>query len=512
MAPPIDLSTSISSLDRSIAIPGFIATLILAGALLRKTKKRSDVPLPPSPAGAHWLNGHAFPQPYPFLQVERWIEEYGPVITVKQGRQTVVIVGRHQAAFDIMEKQGGSSVDRPRTVAAGEILSGDHRLVFTGAGDRFKRMRKAVHSHLQPKAAESYETIQLAHVRRVILNILDRPGDFQLHAKAYAASVVLQVAYGKMTPTSASDPDVQAVHRALDHVRVALQPNAYLVDSFPFLKYIPWYANDLKEGYKADSELYMRKLTTVREQIKSSDAGPSFSRFLLETTGEHKLNKHEMAYLAGTFFAAGSDTTSLAICTVFMCAALFPQAQAAVQEELDSVIGRDRLPTFSDERSLPRLKAFISEALRWRPIVAMGIQHRTTEDVFWGNYCIPAGTTVVGNHWAISRDPEVFPNPERFDPQRWINSKGQMRDDLKYFTFGFGRRVCPGQHVANRSVFINGAMVMWSFRLSTLTPPADDMVFMSGVTPVKRVCDIKFEPRVSEKDLRAMIENYGDDL
>ncbi|EIW74037.1 cytochrome P450 [Coniophora puteana RWD-64-598 SS2] len=510
MASSIDLTNILSSVDRSVAVPGLVVALIVAGALFNIKKTNSGIPLPPSPAGGHWLKGHSFPQPYPFLEVEHWIEEYGPVITVKQGLRTVVIVGRHQAAVDIMEKQGSSSVDRPRTIAAGEMLSGDHRLVFARAGDRFKRMRKAIHSHLQPKAAESYEPIQMTHVRNVVLNILDSPQDFQSHAKTFAASVVLQVAYGKMSPTSASDPDVQAVHRSLDRIRIALQPNAYLVDSYPFLKYLPWYGTALKKGYDVDSALYMRQLATVREHIKSNDAGPSFSRFLLETTDEYKMNEKEMAYLAGSFFTAGSDTTSLAVCTVLMCAALFPAAQAAVQEELDSVIGRDKPPTFADERSLPHLRAFISESLRWRPIIGMGLPHSTTEDVFWGKYCIPAGTTVIGNHWAISRDPDVFPNGEQFDLQRWINSKGQLRDDLKFFTFGFGRRVCPGQHVANRSVFINALMVLWSFRLSMRTPPADDMVYMRGITPEKQACDIKFDPRINERDLRVIMENYGD--
>ena len=63
-------------------------------------------------------------------------------------------------------------------------------------------------------------------------------------------------------------------------------------------------------------------------------------------------------------------------------------------------------------------------------------------------YVIPAGATIFGNTWSIGRDPELFPDPERFDPQRWVKEDGQLRDDLKPYTFGFGRRVCPGQYLA----------------------------------------------------------------
>ncbi|KAF9230689.1 cytochrome P450, partial [Melanogaster broomeanus] len=66
-------------------------------------------------------------------------------------------------------------------------------------------------------------------------------------------------------------------------------------------------------------------------------------------------------------------------------------------------------------------------------------------------YCIPANATVSGNHWCVSRDPEMFPDPETFDINRWIDQAGNL-NDLKAYSFGFGRRICPGLNLANRSV------------------------------------------------------------
>ncbi|KIK33080.1 hypothetical protein CY34DRAFT_18610 [Suillus luteus UH-Slu-Lm8-n1] len=188
-----------------------------------------------------------------------------------------------------------------------------------------------------------------------------------------------------------------------------------------------------------------------------------------------------MAYLAGAFFGAGTETTAMAICTVLMAAAHFPEEQARVQDELDEVIGRKR-----------------------------GVPHRTTQDVIWENYCIPAGTTVVGNHWAISRDPEVYPEPNAFKPQRWIDDEGRLRNDLAFFVFGFGRRVCPGQHVAHRlqSVFINSVLILWAFQLSLdHTKPQDDMGFTNVAMP-NAPCAIKFKTRIPEVELRRMLQNY----
>ncbi|OAX40185.1 cytochrome P450 [Rhizopogon vinicolor AM-OR11-026] len=238
------------------------------------------------------------------------------------------------------------------------------------------------------------------------------------------------------------------------------------------------------------------------------DEGPSFTKYMLENDNFHGLTEDELAGLAGTFFVAGSETTALAICTVLLAAACFPEEQAKVQAEFDAVIGKHRAPTFADQLSLPRLQAFISEALRWRPLLPNGLPHRATRDVIWENYCIPAGTTVIGNHWAISRDPEFYPEPHSFKPQRWIDDRGCLRDDLNLPIFGFGRRICPGQYVANRSVFINSLLVLWAFQLTPdSTMPLDDMGLINGI-PNDRPYPIDFKTRITEMELRSMMRNY----
>ncbi|KAG1749658.1 cytochrome P450 [Suillus paluster] len=166
-----------------------------------------------------------------------------------------------------------------------------------------------------------------------------------------------------------------------------------------------------------------------------------------------------------------------------------------------------KAPIFADQNFLPRLQAFISEALRWRPVAASGgYSHRGF--YLYKNYCIPAGTMVFGNHWSISRDPEMYPEPYAFKPERWIDDHGCLRDDLKSFVYGFGRRVCPGQHVANRSVFINSLLILWAFRLALdPTQPLDDMIYMNGDIP-KQPCPIEFEARIPETNLRRMMQDY----
>ncbi|KAG1882710.1 cytochrome P450 [Suillus subluteus] len=463
--------------------------------------------LPPSPPTWRLL-GHFLPPYGTYLTVARWIDEYGPVVTIRSGFRTIVIIGRYKAAVDIMEKQGGKLADRPR-LAAGEILTRGLSIGLSHTGDRFRRMRRALHTHLQPNSAESYQPLQMSQAKTVILNILDDPRNFQHHVATYAVTTIMEIAYGKTTPTSATDPEVREARQLLSRFRTILRHGHYLVDSVPWLKYIPWYAPELKDEFKRTRRLYTDQLNRVKQHMQNDeDIGPSFSKYILENGSLYDLTETEMAYFAGTFFGAGNEATAAGICTVLMAAAHFPEEQAKVQAELDAVIGRERAPTFADKPSLPRLEAFISEALRWRPLSPEGVPHRATQDVIWENYCIPAGTTVIGNQWAISRDPEVYPEPDVFKPQRWIDDQGRLRDDLTLFIFGFGRRACPGLHVANRSVFINSLLIIWAFQLSLdPTKPQDDMGFLNLMMP-NVPCAIEFQTRIPEVELRRMMQNY----
>ncbi|KAG1810570.1 cytochrome P450 [Suillus subaureus] len=462
------------------------------------------LPLPPGPPG-RWLLGNEMPKSYAPFQFARWTEQYGPVFSLKQGHRIFVVIGRHQAAVDIMEKEGANLADRPRSIAVQETLSDGMRMVLERSGEKLRRVRRVLHAGLQPKVAATYEPIQTRHARNLILDILNDPKNHQSHAMRYAASVVMSFTYGKTTPTSYTDPEIVAVNKSLARFGQAIRPGAYLVDTYPILRFVPGYLSQLKAWHQEELALFNGQLDAVRRQMREGTAEPSFGRFILEHQKQYQLEEKGLGYIAGGMFAAGSDTTACAITIMMMAATIHTDAQARVQEELDNVVGRTRLPTFDDQEMLPQVTAFMLESLRWRPVALGGFEHRATKDIIWKNYLIPAGATVIGNHWAIANDPEVFPEPHKFNPQRWIDDAGRVRDDLRFFTFGFGRRVCPGQHVANRSIFINTALILWAFRLSE-NPAAkiDTLAFSDTAVIHAAPFEICLEKRIDENLIREL--------
>ncbi|KAF9230261.1 cytochrome P450 [Melanogaster broomeanus] len=497
--------------DRYLIASGIVAAAFVVTFLYNKQAApatKNGIPLPPGPP-VRWFWENILSRSNIAHTLGDWVAKYGPVISLRQGSGVTIVVGRLDAASEIMQKEGAALVDRPRSVAYGEIFSNNMNILVMGSGERFRRLRKAVHTHLLPRAVQAYEDLQCELARDVILDILRDPTHHAEHARRFSVSLILRVTYGKSSPTFIDDPEVLRIRQNKKNMdRVVRRPGGYLVDKFPILKYVPGYGRDLRKYHEFEVSLYRDQLGRVKGEMSRNEAGPSFGKTLLENADDHQLSFDEMAYLAGVVFAGGSDTTSVAITNFIMAAARHPEAQARVQEELDTVVGTDRGEPIrcNDSNRLPQLHAFMSEVLRWRPIVSTGIPHRTTEDIIWRGQIIPAGATVIGCNWAISRDPVAFPDPEKFDPQRWLDPNGQLRTDMWFYTFGFGRRVCPGLHLANRSVYINAALLLWSFRIAENPDKSIDVdSFTDTVVSRPPPFEAEFVLRMGEERLKEMI-------
>lgn len=105
-------------------------------------------------------------------------------------------------------------------------------------------------------------------------------------------------------------------------------------------------------------------------------------------------------------------------------------------------------------------------------------------------YDIPKGSTIVPNHWSLDLDEEIFEDPLEFRPERWL-----ANPNLPLATFGFGKRLCPGQHIVRKSLFINISRVLWAFEISyayengqkqKVDPRDMEQDTPSGPTPSKR--------------------------
>lgn len=201
----------------------------------------------------------------------------------------------------------------------------------------------------------------------------------------------------------------------------------------------------------------------------------------------------------------------------FLAMTLFPHVQAKAQEELDRVIGSDRLPSFEDRPHLPYVDAIVKEVLRWHPVAPMGLPHVTSADDVYEGMFIPKGAMLIPNIWLMMRDPDTFKDPDTFNPDRFMGETPEM--DPHALCFGFGRRVCPGRELADSSVFMSVAMSLAAFTINKARDAVGNVVepsvrFTPGIIshPAEFKCDIKVRSKRAEQLVRAVEEEYPWDL
>ena len=197
--------------------------------------------------------------------------------------------------------------------------------------------------------------------------------------------------------------------------------------------------------------------------------------------------------------------------SMMLAITLHPDKYRKLQAEIDKHIPADRLPSFSDMPNIPYLRAFVKENLRWLPVTAGGLPHKITrrDDVYEG-YLIRKDSIIHPVQWSIHRDPELYPNPESFMPERWLDpSYPTFKEPLttypnlqNYSNFGFGRRICPGQNVAERSLFIEAAMIAWACDISAKPgkkPPEYD--YVTGFNTRPKWFDFDLKARKGREDV-----------
>lgn len=168
-----------------------------------------------------------------------------------------------------------------------------------------------------------------------------------------------------------------------------------------------------------------------------------FYLFLLNT--HFQKCQQQFFLISQDMITAGTDTSAISVEWAMAELIRNPRVQQKAQEELDRVIGLERVMTEADFLSLPYLQCVAKEAMRLHPPTPLMLPHRANANVKVGGYDIPKGSNVHVNVWAVARDPAVWKEPLEFRPERFLEEDVDMKGhDFRLLPFGAGRRVCPG--------------------------------------------------------------------
>ncbi|KAL3459719.1 cytochrome P450 [Aspergillus heterothallicus] len=463
--------------------------------------------------------GHALqiPPVHSWLRFKTWTDELGPIVRFRIFGRENIVISTEKVANDLLRERGSRYSSREHLIMASDYLSDNLRPLLLGYSERWRRGRKMMHHLTMVNNANSYQPMQSLESKRMLYDLLQDPSRYELWFQRYASGLIFRLAYGNIIRTG-EESHVQEIIKVNHNLERIASPGVFLVDSLPILRYLPeWLAPFKREGrrlHEVESGLFRALLKDVEAEVEAGTAGPSFARTWLENKNSFPLTEDEASYVFGTLFEAGTGTTAAAMMSFMLVIVLFPQWQQAMWDELDEVVG-DRMPEFEDVPRLPTCRAVVKEVLRWRPVTSGGVPHQLTEDDIYDGYFFPKGTTVHANQWAIHRDPELYPDGDTFNPDRWLNPKyPTFREPLSKYpslqnfsSFGFGRRICPGMNIAERSLYILPARVMWACRITKakdangadITPPSYD--YTTGFNAQPKPFTFHLEARSEQRRL-----------
>nr|UXG91337.1 putative miltiradiene/abietatriene hydroxylase [Callicarpa americana] len=421
-------------------------------------------------------SGKRPPGPYPFPIVgnifqlgrnphhslAKLSKTFGPLMSLKLGSTYAIVVSSSEIAKEILQKNDSVFSGRFNPVA---VHAHDHHktsVTCLPPGNQWKKLRKICKEQLfsthRLDASQGLREANLQKLSEYVQKCCDSGREVNIGEAAFITMLNLMSATLFSSEFTNFDSDTnqeikETFHGVMKYVGV---PN--ISDFIPIFKLID------PQGIERKAEFYLGKLLSIIEDIinqrlKSRGASLDYQKKndLLETLldlsegSEYDLSTNEIQHLLLDLMIAGSDTTASATEWTMTELLLNPEKLSKAKHELRTVIGQNKQIQESDISKLPYLEATIKEVIRLHPPAPLLAPHKSEGQAQVSGYIIPKDTRVLINAWAIHREPSLWPNPNSFEPERFLDKNISFRgQDFELIPFGSGRRICPGLPLANR--------------------------------------------------------------
>lgn len=274
-----------------------------------------------------------------------------------------------------------------------------------------------------------------------------------------------------------------------------------LLAAFPWIRYI---APEIS-GYnimcmlnKELKDFLMKTINDHKEKYIEGKEADLIDMFIQEMRKNEKssiFTDEQLMMILIDLFLAGFTTTSTTLDFLFLIVTLFPDVQRKVQKEIDSLIPYDRLPNMEDKAKLPYVEAVINETYRLWPVFPIIGPRRVLCDTNIDKYVIPKDTTILFNTYSINKDPTLYPDPDKFMPERFIKN-GVFEPDEYSLQFGKGKRRCPGDILAKATIFILFVGIMQKYTLLPVPGKGPHSIKInSGITLTPQPYNVLVEKR-----------------
>jgi cytochrome P450 len=397
------------------------------------------------------------------------VAEHGDVVRMKMLGVWWFIVSHPEDIERVLVKdarvmQRDSGIDIVRRVLGNGLL--------TSEGDLWKRQRKLMSQAFSPKRIADYAKA-MVRVGDVALGRWRDGRATNLHQEMsrLTMEVVADVLFG----ASMGADDVRTVGGAMEVGNEFFSGSPEAMLKLP--KWLPTPRNVRMNRAVATLDRVVYDIIARRREGQPRD---DLLGTLLAARDEDGsgMSDVQLRDEVMTLFLAGHETTSLALAHALYLLSLNPAIEQRLHSEIHEVLG-ERLPTADDARSLPFTEWVLKETMRLYP-PAWATGRETTEPYEIRGHTIPVGSQLMTSQWIVHRDARWYPNPERFDPERWSPTRAKDIPRYAYFPFGGGPRVCIGNHFAMMEATLLLAMIVQRFRVELL--PGQKLELAPAVT------------------------------
>ncbi|XP_059279237.1 cytochrome P450 CYP82D47-like [Lycium ferocissimum] len=467
----------------------------------------------------HLLNGPQMPHKI----IGHMAEKYGPIFRLKLGVNQLVIVSDSKIAKECFTTNDMAFANRPKSIVS-EILGYNYALFgLSPYGPYWRDIRKiAIIEFLSAKKIEKFSHIREFEVKSAIKEIYNYwvknkssnnlNGAVKIEMKEWFGNLIMntmvKMLFG-VQYTGKEDEERRKAHKAIRRFFELL--GAFVVADFlPYLRWldIGGHEKAMKETAKEMDCLVEEWLAEHKRKRKlrgnKSGDEEDFMDVMLSICEDKDLHGFDVdTIIKSTCVGLQSASTDTTIVTLTWTLSLLInnyETLKKAQDELDTHVGKNRWVQESDIKNLVYLHAIVNESLRLYPAAPLLLVHESREDCVVGGYDIPKGTRLLVNILKLHYDPNTWPNPQEFKPERFLTTHKDVDvrgNHFELIPFGSGRRMCPGVSLGLQVVQYVLAVLLQGFEIKR---PSDEPIDMSesfGLTVLKASpLDVQLTPRL----------------
>uniref|UniRef100_A0A4W6CI85 Cytochrome P450, family 2, subfamily U, polypeptide 1 n=1 Tax=Lates calcarifer TaxID=8187 RepID=A0A4W6CI85_LATCA len=408
---------------------------------------------------------------------------YGNVFSLFVGSQLIVVLNGYEVVKDALSNHPEVFSDRPE-IPTVTIMTKRKGIVFAPYGPVWKKQRRFCLGILRNfgLGKVSFEPCilqGLATVKTELLRLNEESGgagvDLSPLISNAVSNVICSMVLGQRFHHE--DSEFRTLLSLMDRgLEICVNSPAVLINVFPLLYYLPFGVfKELRQVEGDITEFLKRIIAHHRETLDPENPRDLVDMYLKEMLVQQAAGEEDSSftedylfYIVGDLFIAGTDTTTNSVLWILLYMVLYPNIQDQVQAEIDNVVGRHRVPSMTDKGSLPFTEATIMEVQRLTAVVPLAIPHMSSEVTLFPKEQL--FYPICGLSIEIQA---LWDDPDRFNPERFLDDDGKLLKKECFIPFGIGRRVCMGEQLAKMELFLMVISLLqaFKFRLPEGTPP-----------------------------------------